>query len=212
MKEKKSFIKFLVVFFPIALIVMAAGSLLIFEMRRVDQQEENPISQPITAKGLLNHYKKLGQYMTPRGFKTEQEVVNLTRTTAYIEGTLSFMNTGMNVVSEKGETEAGRIWKTYTFHIKGKKKEQEQVLSYNYRTSNNEELACVLALAEALPNMELSKGVILKFTPNEMNTEAPLITDAIQEARKKGAENALCYDGIDWDDLSKSLQSYLKKY
>lgn len=209
--SKPTFIKFLVIFFPMALIFMAGGSLILFEQRRADGQDETPLSQPVTTKGLLSHYKKLEEFMTPRGLGTEKEVENLMRTTAFIEGSLSYMNTGINVESEKVHTESGRIWKSYRFHVKGRSSDDPQTFLFNYQSVSNEELASIIALAEAFPNMNLARDVTVEFSPiTPYKGEHELVKGYLEEARRRGEGNVLCHAGIDWNFLAETLQDQLK--
>lgn len=204
----KSVVKTLVVGFPIGLVFMVIGSLLVYEYRRVDKQAETPMSQPLTPKGMVGHYKKLTEYLSPRGFRGKEPQLRLQQTESFIGGTLGYMNTGMNVLSENALTREGRIWKSYKLKFKGAGVKSDLHFQVNYVTASNEELAVAMALAEALPNQTLLTGVELIFLPDGETTLVP--EEWGREARSRGAGNALCYDGVDWDYLTLRAKAFLK--
>lgn len=205
MSKKPTFIKILIIIFPLGLVGMVIGSLFLFQERRVDQQEENPLTQRITGKGILDHYKKLEDYMTPRGYESEEEIDKLLKTEAWIGGTLSYANTGLNTKSETVHTESGRIWKEYTFSLNGQRK--METVRLNYAELSNVELAAVMAYAEALPRSNREVKII--FSPIG-NTEESFISKEALRAAEIGKGNALNYDGVDWDYLAEKLKEQVK--
>lgn len=205
MKTRVSMVKLIVVLFPLGLLVMAGGSLLIYEKRRVDLQPENPISKTLTEKDLLLSYKKLKEFMTPRGFG-EKDLIHVVRTGAYIEGGLGYLNTGMNVKTENVLKQAGRVWKQYRLDFKGQG-EAKQTYAVNYIKGGNLDLACILLWAQALPNRTCFNEVTVLLDPS---TEETFLSEEVyQEARMRGQSNSLCYDGIDWEFLVEHLRAKL---
>ena len=165
------------------------------------------MAQRITVQGMVAHYKKLEDYMTPRGFGDEAEKQNLIRTQSFVEGTLSPMNTGMVVTSNKALTQNGRIWNAHTLVFEGKKKRDPLELVVNYTTASNAEVALGLTLGEALPKAKLSRTVKVIFHP-EAESEK-LFSKWVVQATKQGEGLSLAYDGIDWEYLQEQATQYI---
>lgn len=201
---KGSFVKVLVVMFPLCLFGMALVGFFLINERRQDQQEETPMSQPVTEAALVAHYKKLESYMSPRGFDTPQALERLQRTGAYVEGCLSYMNTGLNVDRQKALTKAGRVWQSYSHHHKGKARGENNVIRVNYQECSNVELAAALTLAEALPKAELKYDLVIVFSPAGETTLSEWVREALS-----GSDNALDYDGVRWSVVEKHLKQHL---
>jgi len=195
--------------FPLGLVALGIGSFLLYDMRRVDQQEENPFSQVVTEKSMISYYDKLEDFMTPRGFGTEQEIEHLVRVVSFIEGSLSHMNTGMNIESEKSLTKSGRIWKEFIQKHKGGSRESNTI-AVNYVTASNPELVLALSLGEALPNLVLESGQKITFSPQGETSQE--LVEWAQQASLRGKGQALSYDGIDWSYLVEELETTLDQW
>lgn len=206
MSEKKSFVKFLIVAFPIGLMLLGAVSLFLYEKRRVDQTEETPMTRRVTEKGVIAHFNKLSEFMYPRGFSNDEEITHLLRTTAFIEGSLSPMNTGMVVRSEKALTKVERIWKKYELVFEGVGKKPPERISVNYVKASDAEIALALSLGEALPNTKLSQSLILEFSPKG---ESGAFEEWLLEAKEKAKENVLMVGGYDWEFLVEKLEEFI---
>lgn len=200
--KKKSLVKVLIVVFPVGLMVMGVASLFLYEHRRLDKQTEHPMSQAVTQKGMISYYKKLDDFMSPRGLSSESERKNLIRTTSFIEGTLAPVNTGMVVRSEKVLTRDGRIWKSYSVEFDGVDTSKVQTISINYCEDDNVELLMGLVLGEALPRVQLKNPVKLIFTPE---CGGDVFKEITAQAKLRGAGLSLNYGGVDWEFVEEEL-------
>ena len=208
MSKNKSFIKLLIIIFPVGLIVLGVVSLFLYEKRRLDKVEENPMTKAVTEKGMISHFQKLNDFMSPRGFTTESEITNLVRTAAFIEGSLSPMNTGMAVKSEKALTKAGRIWKEYQIEFEGQEKKNPERLFINYVNASNAEIAVAVSLGEALPNIKLDRSIVLEFTPEG---EGSSFYDWVSTAKDRANDNVLMVGGIDWAFLVENVEEFISE-
>ncbi len=205
MKSGKSFIQILIFTFPLLLIAMVIVGIALYEQRRVDKQEEHPMSQRVTIQGMIGQSTKLREFMSPRGLKTEEEIQKLKMTTAFIDGSLSPVNIGMVVNKETKLTEAGLLWKEYQIEYEGKG--QSKSLHINYLTASDAELAIGLAIAEALPQQALRHGLTISFGPTGENS---LINDWVTTAKTDSALSSFYEDGIDWKFLTDKTAAYLQ--
>lgn len=206
LKSGRVLIKVIVASFPILLIGMVIVGALLYEKRRTDKTEENPIARSVTVKNLVANYIKLRDFMHPRGFSNQGEVQNLTRTAAFIDGSIATINTGMRVESDLSLTEAGKLWKYY--QIKFGEKETTNTLSINYLKASNAELSVAIMISEALPQKDLQEGLIITFSPS--GDSSPLISKWVAAAKEAGAENSLNEDGYDWNYLQSEILTYIE--
>ncbi len=206
--KPKAIIQGLIVIFPMGLIAMVVVGLLLHEQRRVDKQEENPMGQRVSEKAMMAHYTKLKDFMTPREFASPVGQQNLVRVSAFIEGSLSPMNTGKIVESENALTTHGRIWKQYSIVYEGKSKKDSVNYTFNYQSGDNVELAVALMIAEVLPDKELENTVTLTFAPEGGENE---ITQWAKEAKLRGEGMSLSYDGVDWVYLNDQVVSLVEQ-
>ncbi len=208
MSEKKSFVKFLIVGFPLGLMILGGVSLFLYEERRVDQTEETPMTRRATEKGMISHFNKLNEFMSPRSFKNDAEVTHLLRTTAFIEGSLSPMNTGMVVRSEKALTKIGRIWKKYEIVFDGVRKKAPERISVNYVNASDAEIALAVSLGEALPNVKLERNLVLEFSPLGQSNA---FTEWLEEAKVSAKDNVLMVGGYDWELLVEKVEAFINE-
>lgn len=189
---------------------MALGgvSLLMYEKRRLDKEEEHPMSQKVSEKGMIQHFIRLKDFMTPRGFDSEIEITNLIRTGAFISGGLSHMNIGMVMETEKSLTKSGRIWKDYKILYKGESKVTKEI-RVNYVTASNAELATALMLGEALPQVQLSENIKLVFSPVGEGSE---VISWVESAQEGVSDNPLMVGGVDWRLLESRVEQFISDH
>lgn len=204
MKPGKSVIQIIIVVFPLILIGMVIMGVVLYEQRRLDKVEEHPMSQQITTSGLIQQYSKLRDFMSPRGFANEKDQQRLLMTTAFIDGSISTINTGMIVSHEQALTEVGRIWKKYS--IQFGEDGVSQSLHINYREASNAELAIAISIAEALPRQSLNSPLTISFGPEG---DTSFIAEWVTEARARGENSNLSHDGIDWQYLLQKVEEYI---
>ena len=193
--KKISLIKVIVTAFPLGLIVMGIIGLLLYEQRRVDKEVEQPFSTPLNTSRLVGYYTKLNDFMSPRGF-TESELTNLIRTTSFIEGSLSGVNTGMIIDKELALKKNGRLWSSFSIDYEGdsSKEEDIEVININYVNGSNKEIALGLAIGETLPGLNLSKSLQICFSP----IGPPSILSDWGEPP------------LDWNDLTRQAESFIQ--
>jgi len=143
--------------------------------------------------------------MSPRGFTNEAEIKRLTMTTAFIDGTLAPVNTGMQVDSQTVLKQAGYIWKDYKMEFEGKGNPVE--LKVNYLQASNAEVAVALSIAEALPSMKLSRDCTITFSPEGQPSQ---LTEWVNQAQTRGKSHPLYEDEIDWDYLVIQIRDFIK--
>jgi len=191
--------------FPLILIGMVIVGALLYNQRRIDRTEDSPMTREITVKNMVSHYEKLRDFMSPRGFSDQQEVLYSIRTAAFVLGSVDTINTGMHVESKNVLTEAERLWKSYTLRFG--KGGIERTLTINYITASNAEIAVAIMLTEALPQTELKDRVTIVFTPSEKSS--PEIAQWVSEAKQAGIDNPLNIDGYDWGNIQSKILEYI---
>gem|GEM_PF-5911832 len=205
MKSGKTLIKVLIAMFPLILIGMVIVGALLYNQRRIDRTEDSPMTREITVKNMVSHYEKLRDFMSPRGFSDQQEVLYSIRTAAFVLGSVDTINTGMHVESKNVLTEAERLWKSYTLRFG--KGGIERTLTINYITASNAEIAVAIMITEALPQTELKDRVTIVFTPSEKSS--PEIAQWVSEAKQAGIDNPLNIDGYDWGNIQSKILEYI---
>jgi len=191
--------------FPLILIGMVIVGALLYNQRRIDRTEDSPMTREITVKNMVSHYEKLRDFMSPRGFSDQQEVLYSIRTAAFVLGSVDTINTGMHVESKNVLTEAERLWKSYTLRFG--KGGIERTLTINYITASNAEIAVAIMITEALPQTELKDRVTIVFTPSEKSS--PEIAQWVSEAKQAGIDNPLNIDGYDWGNIQSKILEYI---
>jgi len=203
MKSGKALIKFLIALFPLILFGMVIVGALLYKKRHV--VEETPMTREISIEVIAGHHDKLRDFMSPRGFSDEAELLGLTRTAAFIEGSISTINTGMAVDTKPGLTQAGKIWNSST--ITFEKGPQPTLLDVNYVEASNAEIAVALMLTEALPQRELRTPFQVKFSPTGDTSD--YLSKWMEEAQKRAENQPLYVDGIDWEYLCGQIKEYI---
>lgn len=194
MAQKKSFVAIALGVFFFGLVASSILGIVFYDERAGDDSEEKTRNLPIDQKGLFQNYLKLKEFMSPRGFSNDQEVQNILEVTSFIQGALGKINTGLELESEIVYKAQGRIWKEYTFTIKGESKE-EICLGVNYVTASNVTLAQYLTLAESLPREIPQKTIKFRFYPEKASQDE---LEILKESQIEGVP--------DWDELTFELQ------
>ena len=196
MKHKISLIKVLVTAFPLALMLMGIRSLFLYEQRRVHKLVDQPSATPIEEVHLKQYYLKLTHFMSPRNFDPTLQT-NLLRTCAFIEGSLSGVNTGMNIHTTPPLKKNGRLWKGFLVKYEGRKsgKQDIELIEINYVHDSNKEIALGLAIGEALPGLDLKHSIHIHFTPS---SEDSIFSDWGDDTN------------LNWNQLTKQAQGFIR--
>lgn len=190
-KEKGPWIyKTIIVALPVGLALSAviAVGLKVSKEEKTGLEGISYSAQDFSVANLRDAAGKAEEVIGTRNFETDDGQKAMQQMTAFITGSLSSLNLGYRVRSDKGEVVAGRIWKNYWIDSKEEKGEGTLVVWTNYaRKEDSATVAALLSLAEWLRGRNFGKRVRVAFVRDAESLES-VTADLL------GSENLMVFE------------------
>ena len=125
---------------------------------------------------------KIDDFASERDFETAAGQVAMRRMVSLIEGSLSSVNLGYRVWSERGEVKGEKIWKNYWVNSNEGEGEGDLLLWTTYsESSNSASVAALLSVAEWMRGRDFERRIRVAFVWG--NEGLPAVTDGLTDRR-----------------------------
>ena len=164
-----------IVALPLGLALSVAGALIvkIKEGEKTGMEAVSYLASDFEVANLRDAATKIHGLIGERDFETEAGQKAMQRMTSFVEGSLSSLNLGYQVKTDRGQAKEGRIWKNYWIDSDGSEKNGSLIVWTTYsRKEDSASVAALLSLAEWMRGREFERKVRIAFLWDEQGVSS----------------------------------------